>query len=160
MSKDIRIETTVNISGVVTGYVRASGLLSSERQPVIDGLSLSLAAGDVVGLVGQNASGKTSFIRAIVDPRVRWSGSITASKQALQSSDIAYLPQAAGGTLSPWLTVGQEISFPLRIRSQRRLQWQPIVEGLVHSYAPTLPLDRRTSELSGGQRVMVALLLR
>jgi ABC-type nitrate/sulfonate/bicarbonate transport system permease component len=71
----------------------------------------------------------------------------------------AYMPQSAAETLSPWLTVREEISLPLRIDGGHTDESkQAKLEELVRELGIEVPMDRNVRALSGGQRVKVALL--
>ncbi len=56
---------------------------------VLDGVSLDLHAGEKVGLVGANGSGKTTMFRIIAGLEVAESGAVTLAK----GLEVAYLPQ-------------------------------------------------------------------
>ncbi|MEO7850653.1 MAG: ATP-binding cassette domain-containing protein, partial [Rubrivivax sp.] len=79
---------------------RASLLLPGQRAPLIKQLSLSLAAGECLGLIGASASGKTTLLRLMLGLRrptagaVRLDGIDLANWSAGQlAGQIGYLPQ-------------------------------------------------------------------
>ncbi|HLB94126.1 MAG TPA: ATP-binding cassette domain-containing protein, partial [Candidatus Babeliales bacterium] len=63
--------------------------LAYGKQTVFDDISLLINQEDRIGLVGRNGSGKTTFLKAILEPKVLDDGIITVQK----SKKIAYLPQ-------------------------------------------------------------------
>jgi ATP-binding cassette subfamily F protein uup len=63
--------------------------LSFGRHPILDGATLALYAGEKVGLVGRNGSGKSSFLRIVADEERPDSGTVSR-KQGLV---VGYLPQ-------------------------------------------------------------------
>ena len=70
------------------------------KVPVVKGISLELAAGDALGIVGPSASGKSSFARALlgiwpaVAGKVRLDGAdISTWDRAELGPNIGYLPQ-------------------------------------------------------------------
>ncbi|MEX2581241.1 MAG: ABC-F family ATP-binding cassette domain-containing protein [Verrucomicrobiales bacterium] len=68
----------------------ASGLrLSFGNQPVLDGATLAIYAGEKVGLVGRNGSGKSSFLRILAGDEAPDDGTVSR-KQGLVTG---YLPQ-------------------------------------------------------------------
>ncbi len=80
---------------------------------VLDGVSLTLKSGEIVGLLGRSGSGKSSLLRIIaglakpVSGRVSWRGkSLTAP-----SEGIAMVFQSFA--LFPWLTVLENVEIGL-----------------------------------------------
>src|SRR3954462_15417008 len=81
------------------------------RRSVLDGVDLAIPAGSVVGLLGQNAAGKTTLIKtalglgrpsvgpATVFGEPAWS--LSAGAKAM----LRYVPQVV--TLYPWMRVRQ-----------------------------------------------------
>jgi len=74
---------------------------------ILRGVSLSLAPGEVVGLVGPNGAGKSTLLRAAAGVLPLRAGSIQLEGQAITSltrraiaRSIAWLPQAQGTDLS------------------------------------------------------------
>ena len=63
--------------------------LSFGRHPILDGATLALYAGEKVGLVGRNGSGKSSFLRIVAGDERPDTGTVSR-KQGLV---VGYLPQ-------------------------------------------------------------------
>ncbi|MEI6161040.1 MAG: ATP-binding cassette domain-containing protein, partial [Roseococcus sp.] len=95
----------------------------------VDGVSFSLARGEILGLVGESGSGKsvTGFsLIGLVDPPGRiMGGSIRFDGQelvglpapalrALRGRRIAMVFQDPGATLNPVLTIGQQMVLAVR----------------------------------------------
>ena len=126
---------------------------------VLHGVSLALAPGEVLCLLGRNGAGKTTTLRAImglIRPR--------AGRVALDGADltrlpahevpkrgIAYVPQ--GRRLFPYLTVAENLRMGLLVRAggADTLDW---ALGLF----PVLRerLGQRAGTLSGGEQQMLA----
>ena len=126
------------------------------------GLSLTVADGTMVGLVGRNGAGKTSLLRAVMGHLPPSQGTVQFASQDLISLPrharaalgIGYMPEDRG--LVPELTVEENILVPVwankALNSAQRL-------ALVYRVLPELleMKDRRALLLSGGQQKLVAL---
>ncbi len=126
------------------------------------GLSLTVADGTMVGLVGRNGAGKTSLLRAVMghlppsQGTVQFAGQdlINLPRHARAALGIGYMPEDRG--LVPELTVEENILVPVwankALRGADRL-------ALVYRVLPELleMKDRRALLLSGGQQKLVAL---
>jgi len=128
-----------------------------DNVPVLRGLSMSVAAGEVVALMGANGAGKTTTLRAISGLVKVMSGTITlgganlagVSPTARARAGIAHVPEGRG------------IFFGLTVSEHFRIGMRPSRESLdeVFSHFPALePLgDRRAGLLSGGEQQMLAI---
>lgn len=77
--------------------IECRGLFQSySGKPVLQDVSLNLAAGDFFGLVGMNGSGKTTLIKTILDLTACDAGNITifgkSHREVSAREHIAYLP--------------------------------------------------------------------
>jgi iron complex transport system ATP-binding protein len=132
-------------------------------RPVINGVSLALCGGEVVGLLGPNGSGKSTLINLLLghlrgDGEVRWDGrALGAWGRRELARRVAYLPQ------SPLFEAAQTVEDCLRLG--RAPYWRafgleaPRDAAVVRAVSQTLELgdlmERRMDELSGGQRQRV-----
>jgi putative spermidine/putrescine transport system ATP-binding protein len=126
----------------------------------LEGVSLSVAEGELVTLLGPSGSGKTTLLKAIAgfeeidDRRITLGGQdITELASADRNIGMVFQNYA----LFPHLTVAQNIAFPLEMRRIPRKEIRRRVEealALVElvGYGRRLP-----RELSGGQQQRVAL---
>ena len=126
------------------------------------GLSLTVADGTMVGLVGRNGAGKTTLMRSVMGHLMASQGRILFDGQDLArlprharaALGIGYMPEDRG--LVPELSVEENILIPV---------WatQSLVPALrlefVYQVLPELRemRERRALLLSGGQQKMVAL---
>ena len=148
---------------------------NSAHRPV-DGVSFHVNRGEVFGIAGESGSGKTLTTRAVLQllPRgvqIR-SGSIRldgreliglkeADLRELRGANMALIPQSAGSSLNPLMSVWRQIAAPMRAHGEpQRDRFSKVVELLEQ-----LGLDRPEQvarsyphQLSGGmqQRVVVA----
>jgi iron(III) transport system ATP-binding protein len=127
--------------------------------PVLTGVDLTVAEGQLACVLGPSGCGKTTLLRVIAGLHRATAGVLTVAGTVLDDGTrslpaekrrIGFVPQ--DGALFPHLTVAGNICFgvPRRSRAARLQQMLELVDlgGLA---------DRRPHELSGGQRQRVAL---
>jgi ABC-2 type transport system ATP-binding protein/ribosome-dependent ATPase len=81
-------------------------------KPAVDGVSMSVGAGEVVGLLGANGAGKTTVIRMLLGLTRPSSGSVLLLGDPPSRAgrrQVGYVPQGLG--LYPDLTVGENLEF-------------------------------------------------
>ena len=131
-----------------------------EAAPAVDDVSLEIAGGSFVALVGTSGSGKSTLLKTInrlVEPttgHVTIDGAdVTAQPRPALRRGIGYVFQNVG--LFPHMTVAENIALPLRIAGgqagNRVAEMLDLVE-LPRALATRLP-----AELSGGQRQRVGV---
>ncbi len=118
----------------------------------LDGFSLSVAAGEIVGLVGHNGAGKTTFVEIVSGLIRQDSGYITIGGKppATARGNIGVTPQHLG--LYPSITVREHLELFGRIAGLRRDALASAIEELAVALRLTEIMDRRTGVLSGGQQ--------
>jgi NitT/TauT family transport system ATP-binding protein len=133
--------------------LRVSDLaLGYGAEPVVEGVTLEVSAGQFVSLVGPSGSGKTSILRAINGLLTPRSGQIELNGTR-QSLGFLFQDDA----LLPWRTARENVALGLRIR--RVSKNAALVEA--DDWLARLGLEgfgaRYPHELSGGQRKRVAI---
>jgi peptide/nickel transport system ATP-binding protein len=131
------------------------------RTTAVDGVSLTVPQGQVVGLVGESGSGKSTLARAAVGLAPLAGGAITIGGSPVPTRGrrrpLQMVFQDPYSSLDPRMSVGESIAEaipPGSSRAERRSEVERLLE-LVHldpARARTLP-----AQLSGGQRQRVAL---
>jgi oligopeptide transport system ATP-binding protein len=135
----------------------------------VDGVSLRVAPGEVLGLVGESGSGKSTLGRCAVrllpvtagQVRVNGRDIATLSRRRLRPlrRDFNIVFQDPASSLNPRMSVGDIVREPLRLHrigtaSSRRRR----VEDLLDQVGLQADVVRRyPHELSGGQRQRVSL---
>ncbi|MER6992334.1 ABC transporter ATP-binding protein [Saccharopolyspora hirsuta] len=135
----------------------------------VDGVSLRVGAGEVLGLVGESGSGKSTLGRVAAGLLVPRSGSVSvlgtdpSSLSAAQRRQlrrrIGFVFQGAAASLDPRWTVRDCIGEPLLVhRAATGPEVGRRVADLLDAVQlPSAVADRRPHELSGGQRQRVGL---
>ncbi len=87
----------------------------------VDGLDLSVAAGEIVGLVGRNGAGKTTTLRAVMgileprEGRIRWHDREVGASDRLR---FGYMPEERG--LYPQMGVLEQVTYFGRLHGMER----------------------------------------
>ncbi|MEP1123003.1 MAG: ABC transporter ATP-binding protein [Ilumatobacter sp.] len=135
----------------------------------IDGVSLSIRQGEVLGLVGESGSGKTTIGRALVGllPFVEGEADVLGHDMVgisrrdlgLLRSDVSFVFQDPGSSLNPRLPIGESIGEPLKLAKVAKGDaLDRRVEELLDQVELSRHLrNRYPHELSGGQRQRVGL---
>jgi len=123
--------------------------------PVLDGLSLSVAAGTVTGLLGPSGGGKSTLLRAIVGVQRIAGGRITVLGEPAGSPSlrrqVGYLTQAP--SVYADLSVRENLRYFARLLDAKITR----VDELIETVALTELAARAVGRLSGGQRARVSL---
>jgi peptide/nickel transport system permease protein len=150
------------------------------REPLLQEISFSLAAGECLGIVGESGSGKSLLVRSVLrlmPPEldltagdIRYAGvDLLALKgnalRALRSTQIAAILPNAKSQLHPLITVGRTMTSAFqaheRISVKEARRRSVTLLASVGLTDPERRLDAYPHELSGGmaQRVCLALAL-
>jgi branched-chain amino acid transport system ATP-binding protein len=128
----------------------------------LHGVSLTVADGEIVALLGANGAGKTTTLRA-VSGTVRHSGEIVfegkqiarGKPDAVARAGIAHVPEGRG--LFTQLSVWENLRMGAYVRGERRTLRAEAPR--VFKYFPWLERrrDQQAGTLSGGEQQMLAL---
>lgn len=118
--------------------------------PALDHLSLDVAAGEFVCLVGASGCGKSTLLNLVVGLDQPTAGTVSrpAGKASLMFQEAA---------LFPWLTVEKNVALALKLAGVRKSARRENVERLLSMVHLEAFKSKRPHELSGGMRQRVAL---
>jgi phospholipid/cholesterol/gamma-HCH transport system ATP-binding protein len=151
-------EVVISIRDLVVGFGDTN---------VLNGLSLDVRRGEILGVVGGSGGGKTVLMRTIIGLLPRRGGSIdvfgidrgNASDQDLRSVERRWGVLFQQGALFSSLTARQNVQFPMReyLHLPERLMDEIATAKLEMVGLKAADGDKFPSELSGGMTKRVAL---
>jgi branched-chain amino acid transport system ATP-binding protein len=129
---------------------------------ILHGASLTIKAGEAVGLLGRNGMGKTTFIRTLLGLVRSTSGAIRirdtdcthARPDRIARLGIGYVPE--GRAIFPNLSVRENLLMAARAGKDGRCDWP--LDRVMHTF-PRLAerLQFGGAQLSGGEQQMLAI---
>ena len=150
MPEQSRSVTFKNVSKVWPGGVRA-----------VDGVSLEVAAGSFVALVGASGSGKSTLLKMVNRLIVPSEGAVLVGEAPVDAGPapalrrrIGYVFQNVG--LFPHMRVGENIAIGLRLAGEKETAAR-VLELLDLVELPPETAGRMPDALSGGQRQRVGV---
>jgi phosphonate C-P lyase system protein PhnK len=135
----------------------------------LNGVSLSIEAGETLGLVGESGSGKTTIGKVILGQVPASSGKIlfdgedithaTRERRRTLGRDIQVVFQDPYGSLNPARSIGDTLSEPLLTQKTltRQDMDRKIAEILQQVGMPQDTASRYPAQFSGGQRQRIAI---
>jgi len=164
---------TLRIRDLSIEFARRDGPLR-----VVDGVSLDIWPGEIVGVIGESGSGKT--LTSLAALRMLPKGARIASgtlhlgatsirdlgdsdMRALRGDRIALIPQDAMQSLNPTLRIGRQVGEPLELHSgftiRRAAEAAVRLLEAVHIRDPRARVREYPHQFSGGmqQRAMIAM---
>lgn len=157
--------------------IRYPGARSNSRHQAVDGVTFDIPTGEILAIIGESGSGKSSLARAVAgragtggaNPVIS-GGSLTVLGKSVRDISqrkrdrlqigIGYVPQDAASALDGRLTVGENVAEPIYSRDPNFDQLQAGIAVATVIDAVRLPLTTMNSyphELSRGQRQRVAI---
>ena len=129
----------------------------------VDGVSLRVPEGGVMGIVGESGCGKSTLARVVMGLLAPSSGTVLVAGQRLGALDrrararlIQPVFQDPYSSLNPRHRVRDIVALPLRAQGQRDVDG-PVMDMLARVGLPGAMADRLPGQLSGGQRQRVAI---
>jgi branched-chain amino acid transport system ATP-binding protein len=143
----------VHVDEVIAGYVPEVNILN--------GASLELADGELIGIIGPNGAGKSTMLKALFglipvrEGRVTYRGEDVTGQRAntLVAKGIGYVPQI--NNVFPSLTVRENLEMGAYLRPSGVAERLDYLVALFPRLGQRIGL--RAGSLSGGERQMLAM---
>jgi urea transport system ATP-binding protein len=142
----------LEVSGLWTGY---------GATPILQGVSMSVSRGEIVGVIGRNGVGKSTLMRCLIGLIEAWQGSITFLDQdvtrleadARARAGFGYIPQ--GRDVFPQMSVEENLQVGELIGGPKGRK----LPELVYEYFPRLRERRRqlAGTMSGGEQQQLSI---
>ena len=131
----------------------------------LDGITLDLPAGRMVGLIGPDGVGKSSVLALLSGARQLQQGQLEvlggdmarAHHRRAVCPRIAYMPQGLGKNLYPTLSVEENLQYFARLFGHDAAERRRRIDALTHSTGLHPFLDRPAGKLSGGMKQKLGL---
>ena len=140
---------------LVTGY---------DNRCIIGGISLRVASGEIVAIIGHNGAGKSTFLKAIFGLIPSWSGNVFFNEVVVSNlcphgqirNGIAYAPQ--GNRVFSELTVKENLEVSCTALKLPQSKWNKSLSGVLNQF-PVLEerIDDVAGNLSGGEKQMLVM---
>jgi ABC-type lipoprotein export system ATPase subunit len=151
----------IRVENVARHYTMGEAIIRA-----VDGISLEIASGDFVALLGSSGSGKSSLLNLIAGLDRPTGGSIV-----VQGSDLAKLSRTElaqyrlrtvgmvfqSFNLIPSMTVDENVGLPLRFAEIDRRERGKISRTAIERVGLAARIDHKPTQLSGGEQQRVAL---
>jgi multiple sugar transport system ATP-binding protein len=157
-------EAELRIEGVTKRFVaegaRGRSADPASRGAALQDLTLSAERGEIVVVVGPSGCGKSTALRIVAGLEKPDAGTVAIAGRSMnevppQDRDVAMVFQ--GYALYPQMTAAQILEFPLKMRGLPAAERRRLVAEAAALLRIEALLDRRPSEMSGGERQRVAM---
>lgn len=144
----------LGLQNLITGY---------GKKQIVNGVSLTVSASEVVTIIGHNGAGKSTLLKAIFGLLPVWSGQIVLEGEVLRSlnprkllrAGVSYVPQ--GSRVFTDLTVRENLEMGSITLPNKGVVNERIDRALRLFPALKSRFRQRAGTLSGGEKQMLAL---
>ena len=141
-------------------FERATKIYAGTDAAAVHQLDLHVEDGEFMVLVGPSGSGKTTALRMLAGLEEVDDGGVFIGER-----DVTYLPPKKRDVamvfqnyaLYPYLTVAQNIAFPLKMAGVKKAEREEQARGVAARLGLENYLERKPAQLSGGERQRVAM---
>src|SRR5580698_11090609 len=161
------IDTTVTVSATAASSAAKTSLLSIRniaksfgKNPVLRNISLEIAEGEFLTILGESGSGKTTLLRIVAGFERATSGELWMGEERL---DVLPPYRRRVNTvfqhyaLFPHLTVEQNVAYGLRVAKQPETEIGARVTAALDKVKMSAFAKTKPAKISGGQQQRIAL---
>jgi NitT/TauT family transport system ATP-binding protein len=143
----------VSLEAISLSYKTTSG----EGLLALEDISLSVEPGEFLCIVGPSGCGKSTLLHLIAGLQPQTAGKVLVDGKAVDGpgTDRLMIFQELG--LFPWLTVGQNVEFGMKMKNLGKAEREERTEHYLRLVHLLKFRDSYTHQLSGGMRQRVAL---
>lgn len=129
------------------------------RVRALSGVSLSIAPGEFIAIVGRSGSGKSTLLRVLggLIPSSEGEARLHGQPIAGPPASVRFVAQDYTQSLLPWRTVGGNVDFGARHAVKASGDHQATVERVLELVGLSHAASRYPRELSGGMQQRVAI---
>ena len=125
--------------------------------PILADISLSVGTGEVVALFGPNGCGKSTLLNVVAGLEMSSAGTVMIGGKTVDEAKIGFVFQNYQESLFPWLTVRDNVAFPLEVEGASKSDARKAADEILTLVRLDASADRFPYELSGGMRQLVAI---
>ncbi|MDX3109791.1 ABC transporter ATP-binding protein [Nonomuraea sp. NPDC051941] len=125
----------------------------------IEGLNLSVAAGELLCIVGPSGAGKSTLLRSIAGLLTPTGGQIKVEGNLVRQTpdNLAVVFQDYSRSLFPWMSVADNVALPLRRKNMDKRQRREAAQEALESVGLAGAERKYPFQLSGGMQQRVAI---
>jgi len=123
---------------------------------VLHDINLTINASEAISLVGPNGVGKSTLAAIVAGIDQKFSGELRRISD--MPAQVPMLFQDYRASLLPWLSIRDNITFPLALRKISRAERNELCDEIIACAPERLDLRVPTRRLSGGQSQLVCIL--
>ena len=149
----VHIASKVDLSDICLSYRTQSG----ERLLALDHINLEVRTGEFLCIVGPSGCGKSTLLHLIAGLHSQSSGQILVDGKPVQGPGTDRIMIFQDHGLFPWLTVGENVEFGMKMKGVPKAQRREKVEHYLRLVHLSKFEKSYIHQLSGGMRQRVAI---